>query len=213
MNSCLQALLSTSPVRALLWRPNLEASFQQILPPISNDGDDGTETTSRHKLVLAMRDILDASYCGRTSGSRRRGGANVTVRDNLLLQVKQYLDNWPLFRGWDQHDPHEALSLLIEGMDRALSYHPINSSFASAMVSPMNVANENLDQYAHRYNNESSQMEASPIRDLFEIKQILKRTCSNCGRVSGTGETLLMLNLEIPSDSTSVGECLSNDSR
>lgn len=212
MNSCVQALLSTAPVRALLRRPNLEASFQQILPPISDDNDDGddTETTSRHELVSAMRDILNASFCGRISSGRRRGGTCVTVRRDLLLRVKQYLDNWSQFRGWNQHDPQEALALLMEGMDKALSYHPINSSTASAMVSAMNVANENLDEYALRYDNESSRMEASPIRDLFEIKQVHKRTCSNCGRVTSTGETLLMLNLEIPSNATSVGECLSN---
>lgn len=212
MNSCVQALLSTAPIRALLRRPNLEASFQQILPPISDDDDDGDdiETTSRHELVSAMRNILNASFCGRTSRGRRRGGESVTVRRDLLLRVKQYLDNWSQFRGWRQNDPQEALLLLIEGMDKALSYHPINSSTASAMVSAMNIANENLDEYALRYDNESSRMEASPIRDLFEIKQILKRSCSYCGRVSSTGETLLMLNLEIPSNATSVGECLSN---
>lgn len=183
MATVLQCLFATSSLRRLMLNngTRVEAALSHC-----------TKKNSM-RLTLEFLDLMKAMGGGGGGGGgsmRVSGGSVAPTRFKRALAVAN-----PMFNGASQHDAHECLRMIVDGLHEALNRitgKPIYREMDNPESTP-------LPELAAQFAEYEEERGSSVITDMFRGQLLSQVTCGRCGGVSSTFDAFMDLSVPVPS--------------
>ena len=195
LNSVVQCLVHLPRFAAFFLAPSVRWRRGAMLNPGSN---------SKGDIALAMRDLtrkMDGGGGGSIVLSRRghRSSTTTAVSPSKLKRVVGQLR--PQFRGYEQHDSHEFLRFVLEGIHEDLNAVRGKVAYVEMRDDPGATDAE----LSRRWWEDYGRWNDSPIKTIFAGQLASSVTCTYCRHVSKSFDPFWDLSLPIPTGSGAGG--------
>ncbi|TKR63015.1 hypothetical protein L596_026903 [Steinernema carpocapsae] len=182
MNSTLQALANTPPLRELFTVRNFALHVNRY----SKRGTQG-------EISAAFAALLDTLWCGEFTALNPR-----VFRSIFANSVNRFLANG------QQHDAAEFENVLVDAL-----HEDTNSVSCPKQIIYPDFTGENIHADSMKYESISKQFSDSPINSIFNLHTVAPKRCISCGRQTVNFAAQLCITVDIPMDGeTTVEDCL-----
>ncbi|TKR94534.1 hypothetical protein L596_008807 [Steinernema carpocapsae] len=182
MNSTLQALANTPPLRELFTVRN----FARHVNRYSKRGTQG-------EISAAFTALLDTLWCGEFTALNPQ-----VFRSIFAHSVNRFLANG------QQHDAAEFENVLIDAL-----HEDTNSVSCPKQIIYPDFTGENIHADSMKYESISKQFSDSPINSIFNLHTVAPKRCTSCGRQTVNFSAQLCITMDIPLDGeTTMEDCL-----